>query len=474
MPVNPYDQVSYYTCARPQTHPDRLAAVATLFGMRPAPVANCRVLEIGCGDAGNLIPMAYSLPGSEFIGVDLAEGPIAAARRQCEELELRNLSLHSMDLREIGPDLGKFDFIIAHGLYSWIPSGIRDRLLAVCRDRLAPSGVAFVSYNVYPGRQTRHMLREFMLFHTRGVEDPTQKVEKARALLEFLQKLSAVKDSWKGALATEVEVMLKNRDETLYHDDLAPINEPVYLWQFAQHAARRGLQYVGDAELHQMFDDAGNVAGEDLSPLEYEQYLDFLRLRRFRQTILCGEEIQLNRETKSEQMEDFLFSAPARHADGKWKGAHGVEISSVDPDVPQIAQALADAYPLPVSFTELLPYSTSRDALRKMLFTLVIHGFVFLHVHDFPCQETVSEHPEASRVARLQARSSLQVANAAHVLVKLDEISRNLLLLLDGTRDIAQIARDLAALPDSPALDEVTRHLPASLQWMARMALLVG
>jgi SAM-dependent methyltransferase len=142
---------------RRQTHPDRLAAMARLFGMRPAPVTACRVLELGCGSGANLIPQAYYLPESRFTGIDMAAEPIAVARAMAGDLGLSNIDLRVADLRDLGTEVGEFDYIFAHGLYSWIPADVRDRLLAVCSERLAPQGVAFVSYNVYPGlsRQSR-------------------------------------------------------------------------------------------------------------------------------------------------------------------------------------------------------------------------------------------------------------------------------------------------------------------------------
>src|SRR5262249_29663350 len=159
---NPYEQIPYKTLPRLATHPDRLGSVGTLFGMSPAPLTACRVLEIGCGDASNLIPMAYGLPGSRITGIDLAASAIATGREPAEAVGPHNLSLIAGDLREMSADHGEFDYIIAHGVYSWVPSEVRDGLLAVCRDRLSPQGIAFISYNALPGSHLRQMLREMM------------------------------------------------------------------------------------------------------------------------------------------------------------------------------------------------------------------------------------------------------------------------------------------------------------------------
>ena len=300
MPDNPYDQVAYRTFPRRQTHPDRLAAIARLFGMKSAPVAACRVLEIGCGNGANLIPLAYYLPQSRFTGIDLAASPITAARAMAGELGLQNIDLRVADLRDLGAEEGEFDYIFAHGLYSWIPADVRDRLLAVCRERLAPQGVAFVSYNVYPGRYPRQMIREILLYHTRTLDDPAKRIARARRLLEQLDH-------------PEARSLLEQSDDSLFHDDLAPVNDPVWFREFAAHAQRHGLQFLGEADSHHTFDQAmARAEGEAVDAIEREQYVDFLKLRPFRQTLLCRAEIALDRAIGAARMDEFLFSENKR------------------------------------------------------------------------------------------------------------------------------------------------------------------
>ena len=97
-----YDQVRYPGLPLAQTHPDRLATIAGLFGLRAASPAQCRVLEIGCGEGGNLIPMALTLPGSEFTGIDRAEQAVAQGRSVTAALGLSNVTLRHLDLMEAG------------------------------------------------------------------------------------------------------------------------------------------------------------------------------------------------------------------------------------------------------------------------------------------------------------------------------------------------------------------------------------
>src|SRR5258708_5874366 len=174
---NAYDKVLYPISSFPQTHPSRLATVAFLRGVRPTPIDRCRVLELGCGACRNLIPMAFHLPNSEFVGLDLARNPIASGRAFVAELGLRNIALHPIDFCQATEEqFGKFDYIIAHGVYSWVPQPVRERLLGVCREMLNPQGVAYVSYNAYPGNHFRDLVRGMMRFQASCFETPGEKI----------------------------------------------------------------------------------------------------------------------------------------------------------------------------------------------------------------------------------------------------------------------------------------------------------
>jgi SAM-dependent methyltransferase len=467
MPANSYNVVRYSTFPYRQTHPDRLAAIGKLFGMQPAPVDACRMLEIGCGSGGNLIPMAYTLPDSRFAGVDLAADPVAEGVRMIEELGLNNVTLHAGDLREISPEWGEFDYIVAHGLYSWAPAEVRQGLLEVCRARLAPEGIAFVSYNALPGGRVRQMLREMMLHHVRRTEDPVARISQAREFLQTLLRTHLGPAEWEAQRDSEIKGLLAKDDGSLYHDDLAEINQRFYFHEFIAAAHLHRLQYVGEAEPHQMFDPTGALAAFEGDFLEREQQLDFLKTRRFRQNLLCRSERPLTREISPQQMRGFLFSAPARQLEnGSVEGSRGARVSGNEAAL-RVAMAIGEVYPLPASFEELVPYASDEDTLGEILCAFLIGGFADLHVYGFPCEERVTERPRASRLVRSQAARSEMVTNACHISVQLDELGRRIVELADGTRTQAEIA-------DGLGVEGAHEMLPARLEWMASRALLEG
>jgi SAM-dependent methyltransferase len=471
VPENPYHTIPYTTWPRFHSHPDRLAAVATLFGMQPAPVRSCRVLEIGCGNGGNLIPMAYYLPESRFTGVDLADRAVEAGRSVVEGLELQNIELHAADLRSIDESYGSFDYIIAHGVYSWVPAEVRDALLAVAAARLAPQGVAFISYNALPGRRVRESLRDMMLHHTRGVADPQERVAQGRWLLEWLKQARTVPETWKALLDSEIDTLLECPPRSMAHDDMNPYNESFYLHEVAAAAASHGLQYLGDAS-NRMFDIRGVLGWFEGSAVERAQYLDYTYMRAFGETLLCRADTALNRELNPRVFERMSFSSPARRVEDQIVGYNGVRLAAGQPAVEPIAMALGESYPLPLTFQELLPVAQGCESLVQTLAAMVRTTFVQYHVHDFACARTPSERPTATRLARYQARDSNRVTNVRHAVVELDESGRQLLLLLDGTHTVDDLAHHLAQQPGLPTAVELARSIPISLAWMAKMGVL--
>jgi hypothetical protein len=191
--------------------------------------------------------------------------------------------------------------------------------------------------------------------------------------------------------------------------------------------------------------------------------LDFLRCRRFRETLLCRQGVSLAREPAAARMAEFLFAAPGRRMqDGEIEGLNGVRIAPGHRELEAIVGAMRDSYPLPLPFEDLLPYAGGPESLGEILFALVRSGFATLHVHDFPCEETVTGYPRASRLARWQAQRGPVVCSACHTPVQLEEADLRLLALLDGTRNHQELSL------------ECKFDVLEGLSWFARMGLLEG
>lgn len=288
-----YDTVPYDSHSFPTTSPDHLETVAHLFGLSTPRVATSRVLELGCASGGNILPLALRYPESRVVGIDLSPVQIEAGRRAAAELGLDNIELHQGDLSEIAPTLGVFDYIICHGVYSWVPPEVREAILRVCRENLAPDGVAFVSYNCYPGWKAKEVVRDAMILRGRHAGSKEQPLAYARGMIDFL---SGVTDpnSLMGRIVAEQSGALKSFHESyVQHEFLELYNAPCYFGDFAAAAEKAGLAYLGDAVPASMFaaNFGESVAGPLLrecgdSQVRLEQYLDFVSNRTFRQTLL--------------------------------------------------------------------------------------------------------------------------------------------------------------------------------------------
>ena len=157
-----YDELTYKSIAFAQSSPYRLEACATLLGVNPPPCKNARVLEIGCSFGGNLIPFAVNNKNAKVVGIDLSGEQIRRGQEIVKEIGITNLELIHGDICEFKSD-EKFDYIIAHGVFSWVPDFVKEAILKVVRENLSANGVAFISYNVYPGWKVKDIVREIML-----------------------------------------------------------------------------------------------------------------------------------------------------------------------------------------------------------------------------------------------------------------------------------------------------------------------
>ncbi len=242
-----YDVIPYPGIALPETLPSNLGMVATLFGMSPPPVEHCRVLELGCGSGGNLVPMADAYPEATFVGIDLSERQISQGLEPVCALGLQNIALRRLSILDVGSDFGQFDYILCHGVYSWVPAEVRDKILAICRDHLSPNGVAYVSYNTYPGWRMREIIRDALRFHTQPISDPAARIRQARAILDFLtESIPTAEGAYRMIFKTESDILRDSPDGYLFHEHLEDVNDPIYFQQFVAQAKAKGLQYLAE------------------------------------------------------------------------------------------------------------------------------------------------------------------------------------------------------------------------------------
>jgi SAM-dependent methyltransferase len=478
-----------------------LAVAADLFGLKAASPDNCRVLELGCGDGSNLLPLAAAFPQSSFVGLDLAETRVQAGRENIASLRLSNVELVQGNVLDFATQGEPFDYIISHGVYSWIPAEARDKLLAICRERLAPHGVAYVSYNCLPGCHVRAMTREIMRFHVRAVRDPAERVRQAVAVCRLIANSIEKPDSYRQIFKDQLDQIQRLRNGHLFHDDLAEINDPVYFHQFAAHAARHRLQYLAEADFFEMQDDGFTPEAREIlarmedSRLTREQYLDFVKCRRFRQTLLVREEAPVRYPAIPDAIEHFHISSrvkitvagntPSGQPIERFSHPRGSSLEVGHPLGIRALHLLAENWPATLSFSDLFKAVLASNGagdhvqLKKDLLRILLEGYRagVLEFRRTPlrCAIKPSARPAVSQLTRWQIKRSTTVTTllGANLRVE-DEIGKRLLLLLDGTRTFEELERCLLEAIEPPAGDgeKTNGQLAGRLQELAALGLL--
>lgn len=468
-----YDDAPYESNPFAHTQPARLAAVARLFGLNPAAVGTARVLELGCASGGNLIPLAVHFPQARFVGIDISGQQIANGQRLVTQLGLQNIELRHLDIQALTPGDGQFDYIVCHGIYSWVPASVRDAILRVCSENLKDDGVAFVSYNTLPGWHYVQPVRDLMLYWTQDIAAPQQKVT---AALELLEQLKDVSEDVSGNLYRKEWEMLKGASASyVLHDHLEQTNAPCYFKDFAAHAQRHGLAYLSDIAFRShsplnitplMTDLADRYAGDDI--VRAEQLLDFMRRRRFRESLLVKQSRQqrIDRSSPLTRLDDLHFrllrrfikdpAPPARMTAIWWHSkAHIYRQGAVTVKSDTRAQSIvldwmtdhatsADTFTL----DDLVAHAVAngetptqaRDDIRMLLWELL--GTTALRALACAVHApTPGDMPAATPLSHAAAAlGSDTTANIFHDRVRLSEPQRRLLLLLDGTRNAAALA----------------------------------
>lgn len=294
-----YSELGYKSMPFPYITPATLEAYAALVGISAPNPKSARVLELGATYGGNIISQALFNPDATFVGIELSQEQVEKGNEVIANAGLTNVSLIQSDIASIGSEIGTFDYIIAHGVYSWVDDGVKEALLRLIDEHLAEDGIAYVSYNTYPGWHTMEEVRQLMMFSNR---DKTQFNHKEKVLHgktigsivgSQILKYDNLKERNSKFLGALRSVMQKD-EYYVGHDHLEPNNDPVYFYQFNDHLAAHSLAYLCDADLTlsmvRSFDADIADTLDKLAPNDHvaqEQYLDFMLDTTFRKSIIC-------------------------------------------------------------------------------------------------------------------------------------------------------------------------------------------
>lgn len=480
--MNPYDLVRYPNWPVSETHPTSLGAFATLFGRAAAPFSACRVLEVGCGEGVNLMSMALGAPNSEFVGLDLAEAPIAAGRDMARSAGIANVSLVQRDITQAHLGLGEFDYVIAHGVYAWVPPAVREALMRLAASCLRPGGLFYVSYNVHPGCRLRQALRDLLRDATRHIEDPVLQLDAARRALARYIDLWSQDDPFQNALIEEARDALKRPPAVLYHDELGDIYAPQLLVDVAAAARAEGLEYLCDAKpslsAEALFPSKKFLSESKEDWARFEQLLDFADMRRFRRSIFCRAG-KIDRQPRHEHLRGLWASADltplgasADEMGGFAFRAHnGAEIVTQDRRFATVLANLGETFPQCVPLDAI----ASEPTLTEPLLRLFVSRIVALQTEPMRFTAAPGERPIASPLARAQAAQGESfLASLRHKPVQMEDAAvRAFVTLMDGTRTRDDLAHEMATRTGiAPAA--ATARTAAAVDGLARLGLMMA
>lgn len=513
-----YDRIPYPEWTIAESHFSHLAVIGRMFGLATVKPDACRVLELGCASGGNIIPMAFYWPQSQFVGIELSGKQAATAGKSIADLGLKNIQVLNEDILRINSKkLGTFDYIIVHGVFSWVPEKVQNKILEICRTMLNKNGLAYISYNTLPGWSMRNMVREMLLYHSRKAANPAKQLQQSREFLHILAdslpRTGSLSEQW---LQREASDLTRVPADYIAHDYLEENNRPMFFRDFISKANEHELKYVAEANLYTMLDSSLSAPAQAFldnvtDVTSYEQYLDFFYVKHFRQTLLCHQRARTSRTINLDNMHKMHFLASPScqeeidlHSDSRqeFKSITGEKFHASHPLTKAALVELAMAYPASRSYGELLQsaaqiigqygnaaLATETDRLRDELLELFFSGMVALSL--VPCQpfSQVSDYPQAHALARLGARQGKpHLASVHHHTLEVSHFDRCLLKLLDGrtareqlpTAMFKSMEKDptLAGFLSSPMdrMDlrtaELTRRIDSTLHHFANHGLL--
>ena len=321
---NTYNELLYKSNPFTYTVPALLEAQGKLFGLTPKDSRKARILELGSSFGGNIITQALYNPEAEFVGVDLTAEQVKKGNEVIEKIGLKNIKLIEKNILDINEDFGKFDYIIVHGVFSWVPDIVKEKIIKICNENLTEEGIAYISYNTYPGWKEPDKIREMMLYANKYFPEVSQgdKVQRGKAFISIVaeqMKIYTDVAEKKGDFIKQIEGILSMQDYYVGHEQLENINDPMYLHEFVDMLRKENLQYISDVGLRlsiaSIYNDSTIEKLQQLSqgdPVIKEQCLDYILDTKFRRALICknsqAEKLNFSEAFPNDILDSFLLT----------------------------------------------------------------------------------------------------------------------------------------------------------------------
>jgi SAM-dependent methyltransferase len=487
-----YDSLPYPSLPVTCCHPSSLAAALSLFDVVPPRVLDGDILELGCASGGNIIPLAAQFPKARFVGVDISETHVKAAQKRIADLGLTNIEIRQADLGNVDFANRTFDFILCHGVFSWVPKPVQDAIFAICNRHLSPEGLAVISFNVLPGWHLRRVIRDICMMHAGVGGTPAERALRARQGILEIAKVSRSNDLYSTLLRSEAQRLAQMPLGYIMGEFLAETNLPCHFSEFYARARHAGLGYVCDAEMAASIPDNIAPAMADAikalargNPGALQQHIDLYTGRPFRRAVLVreGRQPQGIPELNAERLRDLHVAAelsPDRRPEAKENPAYldgrGRKVTPADARANKLLAKLAAAFPSTLTFSELMrdePASPEGEqAVLKTLISLIGRGQASAFTKALRVGRGETPQPLAWPVARLDAATPQPwISSQHHRAVRKIPALAVLLPMMDGSRSRADLQALLQAAIESGAIKAPARKNGAGANGSGQPAL---
>lgn len=312
-----YDNIPYKSKAFMFASAIRLESIAKLLSLEPVDSRNARILELGCSFGGNIITQAMYNENSTFVGIDLSEVQIKEGQKIIEKLNLKNINLYAMDFLDFDYEtFGKFDYVICHGVYSWVPDIVKDKILEIISNVLSENGLAYVSFNAYPGWKTQSLIRDIMLYSNKYYDnlDKNEKIDRSKVILSMINEQKKLFEDNK-YFEESVNNVLNKDNYYLIHEYLEDYNDPMYLHEFDDKLVEKNLKHLSSVNLNDSFvTNYGDDVQKNILQLAKtdhvvkEQCIDYIKNTLFKRSII-GRKENVIKANFSENMSKELLSS---------------------------------------------------------------------------------------------------------------------------------------------------------------------